>query len=92
MAVEHIDRQDKEHKGTDITGHFCGESGYGGVANDKDEQDMVGDDESLWNKERACASVVGGEAVEVEDPVGNVQDYDEEEQGGDSDPESRQED
>jgi len=92
VVVEHIDRQDKEHKGTGIAGHFCGEPGYSGVANYKDEQNMVGNNESFRGKECAWAFVAGGEAVEVEDPVDNVEDYDEEEQSGDSDSESRQED
>lgn len=37
VVVEHIDRQDKEHKSSSIAGHFCGEPGYGGVANYQDE-------------------------------------------------------
>lgn len=52
---------------------------------------MVSDDESFWSKKRAWADVVRGYAVKVEDPVDNVEDYDEEEQSGDSDSESRQE-
>lgn len=92
VVIEHVDRKDKEHKCAGITGHFRRKPRDGGVDKDKEEEDVVGNDESFWGEECALGNAVGGDAVKREDPEGRVEDYDKEEQGSDPDPESRQED